>query len=131
MNVFQIKFLSVLGILGLSLFFISISMDIQVNEQSQLINKNIYSVWALPPEDVTERVKKLMTTLRSEFGGPEFEPHVTVVGAIKLTEDDAREKFKKACDGLKAYNATVEKIATGDFFYQCVFLLLNTSTEVS
>ncbi|KAI3741619.1 hypothetical protein L1987_59293 [Smallanthus sonchifolius] len=125
-----IRFLSLLGILSLSLFIVSISMDVQVDEAAQQPKKDVYSVWALPPEDVTERVKKLMFGLRSEFGGPEFEPHVTVVGAISLTEDEARDKLKKACEDLKSYNATVERVATGTFFYQCVFLLLHPTTEV-
>ncbi|CDO96902.1 unnamed protein product [Coffea canephora] len=92
--------------------------------------KHAYSVWGLPPEDLRPRLKKLMESLRSEFNGPEFEPHVTVVGAISLTENEAREKFNKACQGLKAYKAKVEKVATGTFFYQCVFLLLEPSPEV-
>ncbi|GJS48997.1 cyclic phosphodiesterase-like protein [Tanacetum coccineum] len=92
--------------------------------------QDVYSVWALPPPDVSERVKKLMVSLRSEFGGPEFEPHVTVVGAIRLTEDEAREKLIKACEGLKVYHATVEKVETGTFFYQCVFLLLHKTPQV-
>ncbi|KAI3710101.1 hypothetical protein L2E82_39875 [Cichorium intybus] len=125
-----IRFLSLVGILGLTLFLFSISMDVQVGEAAQQPKKDVYSVWALPPDDVTERLKKLMVGLRSEFGGPEFEPHVTAVGAISLTEDDARDKLKKACEGLKSYNATVEKVATGTFFYQCVFLLLHPTTEV-
>ncbi|KAK6932747.1 2',3'-cyclic-nucleotide 3'-phosphodiesterase [Dillenia turbinata] len=92
--------------------------------------KHAYSVWALPPGNVKERLKKLMSGLRSEFGGPEFHPHITVVGAISLTESDAIQKLKTSCDGLKAYTASVAKVATGTFFYQCVFLLLQTTPEV-
>ncbi|KAJ0082353.1 hypothetical protein Patl1_10334 [Pistacia atlantica] len=66
--------------------------------------KNDYSVWAAPPEDVIPRIKKLMEGLRSEFGGPQFEPHMTVVG--------------------------VDRVATGTFFYQCVYLLIHPTTEV-
>lgn len=105
-------------------------MEVQV-EPPPPPTKHVYSVWALPPEDLTERLKKLMAGLRSEFGGPEFEPHVTVVGAISLTEDDAIDKFQAACKGVKAYNATVEKVATGTFFYQCVFLILNPTPQVT
>ncbi|KAG6405087.1 hypothetical protein SASPL_132669 [Salvia splendens] len=76
------------------------------------------------------RLKKLMSGLRSEFGGPEFEPHVTVLGTIKLTECEARDMFQKACEGLKPYAGTVDKVATGTFFYQCVFLLLHPTPEV-
>ncbi|XP_047308578.1 cyclic phosphodiesterase-like [Impatiens glandulifera] len=101
-------------------------MDPQASEPI----KRVYSVWALPPEDVAQRLRKLMAELRSEFDGPEFEPHVTVVGAISLTETDAREKFVAGCEGLKTYNATVEKVTTGTFFYQCVFLLLRPDPQV-
>ncbi|GMH05193.1 hypothetical protein Nepgr_007033 [Nepenthes gracilis] len=92
--------------------------------------KDWYSVWALPPDDVRDRVKKLMDGLRSEFGGPEFEPHLTVVGAINLSEQDALQKFKSAVDGVKVYTASVQSVSTGTFFYQCVFLLLHPSPEV-
>lgn len=92
--------------------------------------KFVYSVWALPPDDLSPRLRSLMAGLRSEFGGPQFEPHVTVVGAIGLTEDDAVTKFRAACDGLRAYTATVGCVATGTFFYQCVYLLLHPTAEV-
>ncbi|KAL2494650.1 Cyclic phosphodiesterase [Forsythia ovata] len=109
----------------------STAPSVQIKEAGKdEIKRDVYSVWALPPEDVRSRLKKLMNDLRSEFDGPEFEPHVTVVGAISLTETEARGKFNKACEGLKPYNATVEKVATGTFFYQCVFLLLHPKPEV-
>ena len=87
------------------------------------VKKDVYSVWAIPPEDVSTRMKKLMSALRSEFGGPEFEPHITVIGAISLATDDALNKFRSACEGVKPYTATVERVDTGTFFYQCVYLL--------
>lgn len=101
-------------------------MDIQDPESK----KHVYSVWALPDQDVIPRLKNLMGGLRSEFGGPEFEPHVTAVGAISLTESEASHKFGNACQGLKAYNASVDKVESGTFFYQCVFLLLRATPEV-
>lgn len=94
--------------------------------------KFVYSVWGLPPEDeVAPRLRELMGALRSAFGGPRFEPHVTVVGAIELTEEEALKRFRAACDGLRAYTATVDRVATGTFFYQCVYLLLHPTAEVN
>ncbi|ESQ55492.1 hypothetical protein EUTSA_v10026371mg [Eutrema salsugineum] len=92
--------------------------------------KEVYSVWALPDEDTEPRFRKLMEALRSEFIGPRFDPHVTVVGATKLTADEAKKMFEAACNGLKAYSATVDRVATGTFFYQCVFLLLRSTPDV-
>lgn len=91
---------------------------------------HVYSVWGLPPDDVKQRVKNFMNTLRSEFNGPDFDPHVTVVGAIKLTPDDALDRFRSACKGLKAYTAHGRGVSTGTFFYQCVYLLLDPIPEV-
>lgn len=114
-----------------SLFLSSIAMATPettiADPQSE---KNVYSVWAIPPDDVAARLKKLMEGLRAEFGGPQFEPHITVVGAISLTADDAVAKFRSACEGLKAYTATVERVATGTFFYQCVYLLIHPTPQV-
>ncbi|CAL5214239.1 unnamed protein product [Lathyrus oleraceus] len=93
-------------------------------------NKEIYSVWAIPPEDVCYRLTSLMTTLGSEFRGPHFEPHMTVVGAIELTPDDALNKLRSASEGVKAFQVTVDRVATGTFFYQCVYLLLHPTPQI-
>lgn len=67
-----------------------------------------------------------MNGLRSEFGGPQFEPHMTVVGAIKLSEEEARDKFRKGCGEVKkVYGGTIEKFDVG-----FVYLLLHPTTEV-
>lgn len=72
-----------------------------------------------------------MGALRSGFGGPRFEPHVTVVGITELTEEEALKTLTAACDGFKAYTASVDRVATGTFFYQCVYLLLHPTAEVN
>lgn len=122
--------LGFVGFEGLSIFVWSISVDPPDMTEETESRKEVYSVWGIPPEEVGARVKKVMEGLRSEFGGPAFEPHVTVVGAISLTEADALHKFRSACDGLKAYDASVDSVATGTFFYQCVYLLLHPMPEV-
>ncbi|KAG2689229.1 hypothetical protein I3843_09G129300 [Carya illinoinensis] len=103
------------------------AMDTQTH---QVEEKHDYSVWAVPPDDVAARLKKLMEDLRSEFGGPQFEPHITVVGAISLTAGDALSRFRSACDGLKAYTATVDRVATGTFSSQCLYVLIHPTTQV-
>ncbi|CAN6913086.1 unnamed protein product [Brassica oleracea] len=106
-------------------------LDCKVNGIMEEVKKKyVYSVWALPDEETEPRFRKLMEALRSEFSGPRFDPHVTVVGATSLTAEEAKKMFESACDGLKAYTATVDRVSTGTFFYQCVFLLLKSAPEV-
>ncbi|CAK7334087.1 unnamed protein product [Dovyalis caffra] len=105
-------------------------MEITNETDVSVAQKNDYSVWAIPPEDMGERLKKLMGGLRSEFGGPEIPPHVTVVGAVSLTEQDALEKFRSACEGLKAYHVKADRLVTGAFPSQCLYLLFQSTPEV-
>ncbi|PKA64623.1 Cyclic phosphodiesterase [Apostasia shenzhenica] len=92
--------------------------------------EEFFSVWALPPADAKERLKALMSSLRSDFGGPVFEPHITVVDAIRLRRDDAVNRLRTAAATIKSYTARVSAVALGGFFYQCVYLLIDPSQEV-
>ncbi|CAN1847305.1 Cyclic phosphodiesterase [Linum perenne] len=88
--------------------------------------KNFYSVWAVPPDDVKDRLNKLMDGLRSEYGGPVSQPHITLVGAISLTEQEAISKFRSASQGVKAYTATVDCVSPRN---HCLYLLLHSTAE--
>lgn len=79
----------------------------------------VYSVLGIPSEEVTPRLQEL----RTEFNGPEFEPHMTVVGGgVTLTEEDAVQRLKAACEGLKVYEACVDRVDKGTFFFLSVFI---------
>ncbi|KAH7686305.1 2'3'-cyclic-nucleotide 3'-phosphodiesterase protein [Dioscorea alata] len=85
-----------------------------------------FSVWAIPPDDLRNKLKTLMTTLRSEFGGAEFEPHVTVVRALRLRPADALRHLLSAASSLNYYSARVSSVSRGS----CVSLLLDPTAEV-
>nr|XP_011466148.1 PREDICTED: cyclic phosphodiesterase-like [Fragaria vesca subsp. vesca] len=86
---------------------------------------HIYAVWALPPTHVLPRIKNVIEGLRDEFGGPEIEPHITVVGSMLKTEEDATRQFKDACDIITRFECTVDHIETSRFYYQCVSLIID------
>ncbi|XP_062231894.1 cyclic phosphodiesterase-like [Phragmites australis] len=92
--------------------------------------EEVYSVWALPPESVRDRLRRIMEVLRAAHGGPAFEPHATVVGAIRLRRSQAIEMVRAAAAGVRPYTARVVGVARDDFFYQCVYLLLEPTPEV-
>ncbi|KAL2931009.1 Cyclic phosphodiesterase [Bienertia sinuspersici] len=71
-----------------------------------------------------------MHGLRSKFGGPKFDVHLTVVGPINLTKEDALEKFEAACLGLNAYPAHAKEVSSGNSFWQSVFLRLDPTSQV-
>ncbi|KAM5576977.1 hypothetical protein ABKV19_007691 [Rosa sericea] len=92
---------------------------------------NSYSIWAIPPDDVSLRIKKVMESLRAEFGGPEIEPHIPIVGSIRMTYEDVLNKFRSLrSTNLHAYQAKVDLVVTRNFYHQCVSLLINFSREL-
>ncbi|XP_039121587.1 cyclic phosphodiesterase-like [Dioscorea cayenensis subsp. rotundata] len=95
-------------------------------DHHQCDEEEFFSVWAIPPDDLRNKLKTLMTTLRSEFGGAEFEPHVTVVRALRLRAADALRRLHSAVSSLNYYSARVSSISRGS----CVSLLLDPTPEV-
>ncbi|PRQ48387.1 putative F-box domain, RNA ligase/cyclic nucleotide phosphodiesterase [Rosa chinensis] len=78
------------------------------------------------------RIKKLMEGLRAEFGGPEIKPHIPVVGSIRMTYKDVLNKFTSLrSKNFRPYEAKASLLVTRHFYYQCVSLLIDSSTEVS
>ncbi|CAN7132402.1 cyclic phosphodiesterase [Brassica rapa] len=92
--------------------------------------REMYAVWAVPEEDVEDRLRRLMEGLRSEFGGPPFDPHLTLVGPQKLTAGEAKLMFEAACEGFKAYPATVDQVSAATSYFQCVYVSLRHNVEV-
>lgn len=94
--------------------------------------KAMYAIWAVPEDDVEDRLQRLMEGLRSEFGGPAFDPHLTLVGPFpyKLTASEAKRMFKSACEGFKVYPATVDQVSAGTSYFQCLYVSLRHTVEV-
>ncbi|KAL6146481.1 hypothetical protein ACLB2K_057160 [Fragaria x ananassa] len=89
-----------------------------------------YSVWAIPPDDVCLKVRKVIQGLRSEFGGPEIEPHITVVGSIRMTHAEVLNKFRSLQSCIPSgYKAIVNCMVIWSFYYQCVSLLIDSSFD--
>jgi hypothetical protein len=98
-----------------------------INQSSEV--EEVYSLWALPPEPARGRLCRLMAGLRAAHGGPAFEPHVTVVGAIHLRRSAAVEALHAAAAGVRPYTARVVSDRRG--FYRYGGLLLEPTPEVS
>ncbi|KAL6212785.1 hypothetical protein ACLB2K_018002 [Fragaria x ananassa] len=96
---------------------------------SMVVNEwHSYSVWAIPPDDVSLRMKKVMEGLRSEFGGPEIEPHITIVGSVRMKNVDVLDKFRSLQSCVTSgYKAKVNQVENTSFYYQCVSLVIDSS----
>ncbi|KAL6139163.1 hypothetical protein ACLB2K_064440 [Fragaria x ananassa] len=53
-----------------------------------------------------------MEALREEFGGPEIEPHISIVGSTLMTEDEAIGAFNGGCNEVEQIRCKVETLET-------------------
>ncbi|KAM0994770.1 cyclic phosphodiesterase-like [Malus sylvestris] len=85
-----------------------------------------YAIWAVPPDDVSERIKKVMDGLREEFGGPEIRPHIPIMVSIHSDHESIVKKFREICTGV-SYDCKIERVNTSPcaFYYQCVYLFID------
>ena len=92
---------------------------------------HLYTVWAIPQDDLSLRIKKVMEGLRAEFGGPEIEPHIPFLGSFRMTHDDVLSKFRTLQSHIiYSFKAKVNEVATRKFYYQCVSLIIDRSNKV-
>ncbi|XP_062006782.1 cyclic phosphodiesterase-like [Rosa rugosa] len=89
-----------------------------------------YAVWGLLPENANTRIKKVMEALREEFGGPEIEPHITIVGSCLMTEDEAIGSFREGCNSVKQIYCKVENFETSKFYFQCLSLVMEITEDL-
>ena len=99
-----------------------------------------YAVWAVLPDHVSNRIKKVMEGLRDEFGGPEIRPHIPVLGSIHSKEDDIVKTSKRPVRKLLATHVqlwtcspvdSITKMFTSSFIQIRYLLQQETSITVS
>ncbi|KAH9293011.1 hypothetical protein KI387_041798, partial [Taxus chinensis] len=93
-------------------------------------DEGVFSVWAMPSPQDRRGFQEVMNTLKIEFGGPSFDPHVTVVGATRMSKAEACARLEAACATITPYTCSLTQVACGSHFYQCVYLLVDPTPQV-
>ena len=62
--------------------------------ESEMFKRNpvSYSIWLMPDSKVKDQLKNKILALGSDFGGPIFEPHVTLIGSSLGAENTLLQK---------------------------------------
>lgn len=88
-----------------------------------------FSVWAMP-NHYDPTLHLAMTQLKETYEGPEFEPHVTVMGAYTALPSQAEKCLKELCASILPITLKIKKVGCGNTFHQCVYLLMDPTEEV-
>ena len=89
-----------------------------------------FSLWIVPEGEVRRRLAALIRALSRRFGGPVFEPHVTLLAGVPGPAPDVLAKARKAVRSQGAFEVRFMGPEAGDGYFRCLYLGVQPSPEL-
>ena len=89
------------------------------------------AVWIRPAGDALDKIQKVMRALHKRGGGPQFQPHVTLLEGMETTQADAETKLKKLALRLKPFKVRLGRIDWRLEYFRCLFATAELSAELA
>lgn len=81
-----------------------------------------YTLWLMPKNEIYKKFAQLIKKLGAQYGGPVFEPHVTLLGDIELPEEEMTKRTAQLVEGQKPFSITLKIIDYQDFYFRTLFV---------
>lgn len=83
-----------------------------------------WSFWAMPKGALAAELQGEIDCLAARFSdAPRFPPHVTLVGAVEMTEERVLAAARALAARLEPYWISFDRVSCGSIFHQCVYVL--------
>eukprot|EP01084_Bolivina_argentea_P130536 230436_1 len=93
--------------------------------------KTVYSLWLCPPEEISNKLRKIISTLSKQHDTIVFEPHITLIPAIyEYPTAMVMNKVQQLCSQLSPFKIKLKQINYGKSYYQCVYILVELTSEL-
>ncbi|HJY98380.1 MAG TPA: 2'-5' RNA ligase family protein [Patescibacteria group bacterium] len=89
-----------------------------------------YSIWLIPPEPAFSQIKSVIKQLSNDYGGPLFEPHITLVGNIDQDLSQIEKKLKLLSSGIEKFELSFGPVSFSTTYFQSVFLRVNSTAKL-
>lgn len=81
-----------------------------------------YSLWLSPETELTQKIKSDIIRIAASYGGPIFDPHVTLAGEITSSKEQTIKLAETFADQMPAAPSRVVGIGFGHTYFQSFFL---------
>jgi 2'-5' RNA ligase len=95
------------------------------------MNNHKYSLWLVPEGDALTTLNTLVTTFASEAGSATFIPHMTLIGDLIASEEEAIRVSKAIASQSRPVAIKLVAAETMDEFYRCVFVTAEVTDELT
>jgi hypothetical protein len=89
-----------------------------------------YSIWITASGKNQKILEKLVSELAKDYGGPLFEPHMTLLGPINQSKKEVIKKTKKLAKTHASFELEIGEIDYSTTYFQCVFARVKTNQHL-
>lgn len=89
-----------------------------------------YTLWVVPAEPVKSILQKIILDLSKKYKTPNFEPHMTLLGDIEVSEEEILAGTKKLASMLKPFNLALGEVSFSTTYFQSVFVRVKSNAKL-
>ena len=89
-----------------------------------------FSLWIVPEGEVRRRLSALVRALARRYGGPVFEPHVTLLAGVPGNARDVLERARTVVRSRAPFEVRFTGPEAGDTYFRCLYLRVQPSPEL-
>ncbi len=86
-----------------------------------------FSLWLVPEGELRRRLADLIESLSRRFGGPVFEPHVTLLAGVREAKRDVVARADEMLRGASALPLRFAGLETAGTYFRALYLRVETS----
>lgn len=86
-----------------------------------------YTLWLMPKGRYYHRFADLIKRLAKEYGGPIFQPHVTLLGELSHLDKDVKKLTEKLVTGQKPFSITLRQIDYQEYHFRALFVKVDVT----
>lgn len=89
------------------------------------------AVWIRPTGDALDRIAKAIRLVHARGGGPQVQPHVTLLSGMETTRESAETKLKRLALRMKPFTIRLGRIDWRDDYFRSLFATVEPSEELA
>ena len=89
-----------------------------------------YAIWLMPTGEAYQRLSGLIGDLGTQYGGPIFEPHITLLAGLSVAPELMGEKMVQLASGFSPFSVHLTTPGYQDHYFQCFYMHVDLSSEL-
>ena len=89
-----------------------------------------YAIWLMPTGEAYTRLSGLIGDLGTQYGGPIFEPHITLLAGLSGTPELMGDKMVQLANSFPRFSVHLTAPGYQDFYFRCLYMQVELSSEL-